>query len=62
LGAYSYAAGAAMQCIIVGSGGSGNNYSFQRSYNYMGNTYGPKLHIEYATGCPRQAMHMRRLM
>lgn len=27
-------------------------------------TYAPKLHIEfeYATGCPRQAMHMRRLM
>lgn len=48
--AYSYAAGAAMQCIIVCSGDSGYNYSFQRSYDYAGNIYGPKLHIEYALG------------
>lgn len=54
LGSYSYASGAAMQMIIVGAG-SANNYSSQKSYDYGGNTSGPKLHIEYteaASGNP----------
>jgi hypothetical protein len=44
---YSYAAGSAMQLIIVGGGASGGNYSATRAYDYTGNVYGPKLHIEY---------------
>jgi hypothetical protein len=59
--AYSYASGAAMQMILYATGGSGDDRSTQRSYN-TDPTHAPKLHIEYVTGCPRQAMHMRRLM
>jgi hypothetical protein len=46
LASNSYASGAAMMFLVVGSG-SGQNRSSQRSYDYAGNTYGPKLHIEY---------------
>jgi hypothetical protein len=60
---YSYESGAAMQAIFSGVI-SNENFSRHRSYDYSGHVYGPKLVIEYTmqTGCPRQAMHMRRLM
>ncbi|DBA35225.1 TPA_asm: hypothetical protein vir530_00001 [dsDNA virus vir530] len=45
---YSYAAGAAMQFIIIGTSGTGNVYV--RSYDYTGNVLGAKLHIEYTSG------------
>ena len=44
---YSYASGANMQCLIAGSGASGDNYYRVYSYDYTGNELGPKLHIEY---------------
>ena len=44
---YSYASGANMQCLIAGSGASGDNYYRVYSYDYTGNVLGPKLHIEY---------------
>lgn len=43
----SYASGAAMQALVVGPSSGLQNYSQQRSYDYSGNVYGPKLHIEY---------------
>jgi len=43
---YSYAAGKALQIILVGTSASGN-YVVARAQEYPGNTYGPKLHIEY---------------
>ncbi len=46
MGDYSYAAGKAMQIILVGTSASGN-YVVARSQESTGNTYGPKLHIEY---------------
>lgn len=53
MGSYSYASGAAMQALIVGpNGGSFSKYSKVRSYDYEGNTYGPKLNIVYSTGEP----------
>lgn len=42
---YSYAAGAALQIILVGTSASGN-YAVARARE-AGSTYGPKLHIEY---------------
>ena len=42
---YSYAAGKALQIILVGTSAS-NNYVVARAQE-SGNTYGPKLHIEY---------------
>jgi hypothetical protein len=46
MGDYSYAAGKALQIILVGTSTSGN-YAAARAQEYDGNTYGPKLHIEY---------------
>ena len=43
---YSYAAGKALQIILVGTSASGN-YVIARAQESTGNTYGPKLHIEY---------------
>lgn len=42
---YSYAAGKALQIILVGTSAS-NNYAIARARE-SGSTYGPKLHIEY---------------
>lgn len=42
---YSYAAGKALQIILVGTSASGN-YAAARARE-AGSTYGPKLHIEY---------------
>lgn len=50
MSSYSYESGAAMQCIITGGGVSGLNRADCRTYNYTGNTYGPKLYIEYSEG------------
>lgn len=44
---YSYAAGAALQIILVGPPSGGNHVILARAQEYAGNTYGPKLHIEY---------------
>lgn len=49
-GSNSYASGASMQFIIVGTSGSGSNQVNMRSYDYTGNTQGAKLHIEYTSG------------
>lgn len=57
MGSYSYADGAAMQCIIVGGGASGVNRTYVRTYNYRGNTSGPKLHIEYSVGAVAGYVH-----
>lgn len=43
---YSYAAGKALQIILVGTSAR-NNYVVARAQESAGNTYGPKLHIEY---------------
>lgn len=43
---YSYAAGKALQIILVGTSAR-NNYVLVRAQESAGNTYGPKLHIEY---------------
>ena len=43
---YSYAAGKALQIILVGTSASGN-YVIARAQESTGNKYGPKLHIEY---------------
>lgn len=53
---YSFAAGSAMQALIIGPAQNGSDrYSRQRSYDWSGNVSGPKLHIEYteaASGNP----------
>lgn len=46
---YSYAAGKALQIILVGTSAR-NNYAVARAQESAGNTYGPKLHIEYTAG------------
>jgi hypothetical protein len=47
IGAYSYATGANMQFIVVGSGASGTNLSAAKTWDVTGNVSGPKLHIVY---------------
>ena len=43
---YSYAAGKALQIILVGTSAK-NNYAVVSAQENADNTYGPKLHIEY---------------
>jgi len=43
---YSYAAGKALQIILVGTSAK-NNYALVSAQESGDNTYGPKLHIEY---------------
>lgn len=61
LSKYSYVSGAAMQFIVIGNGASGSNVSNSKAFD-SDPLLAPVLHIEYTSGCPRQAMHMRRLM
>lgn len=46
---YNYADGKALQIILVGTSASGN-FAVARAQESTGNTYGPKLHIEYSGG------------
>jgi len=65
---FDYSSAAAMQGIISGPEPNGTSRrSTQRTYDYTGNTSGPKLHVEYteaATGTilPILAAHRRRRM
>jgi hypothetical protein len=64
IGSYNYASGANMLLLARGPLTGSTPYAeVFRSYDYSDHTYGMKLIISYSfSGCPRQAMHMRRLM